>query len=178
MNKWIKFSCLSFFLIACGGTTAPKHKPTHEVERIALNFIKKVKQGVYEKENYFFEADTEFTKEEREHYFRRLAKYIKNNDWNLHLTVVDIYEGYEDAANVILKAKSGDILILCLGYWYDTEEWELDAYEFPALTFNRPADQSYENYVKEIIKDIKDVGVEYSKRETIKDFGTYYIEYK
>jgi hypothetical protein len=64
-----------------------------------------------------------------------------------------------------------------LGYWYDTESWELDAYEFPGLTFDRPEDQPYKDYVQNIIDNSKDYGVDYSKKETIKDEGSYYIQY-
>jgi len=122
-------------------------------------------------------CDLGFTKENSEYYFRRLEKFIKNNQWNLYFTAVDLYEGDEITADVILKAKSGALLVLCLNYWYDTAQWELDAYEFPGLTFQRPSNQGYDDYVKEIIVNAKDVGVDYAQRETIKDEGTYYIEY-
>jgi len=178
MNMRLKLILLVILVVVCSQTNIKKHKPKHEAEQIVLNFINNVKMNVYEDEPYFFEADTEFTAEDREFYFRRLTKYIKNNNWNLYLTAVDIYDDNEDAADVILKAKTGDILIFCLGYWYDTNRWELDAYEFPGLTFHRPEDQSYDDYAKEIIANIKAVGVEYDKKETIEGEGTYYIEYK
>jgi hypothetical protein len=167
--------------IACGGgeqsTTVQKHQPKHEVERISLDFIKDVKTDVYKDEAYFFEADTEFPTDERISYFRRLEKFIKNNDWDLYYTIVDVYDGVDDLADVILKSKSGDIVILCLAYWYDTERWELDAYEFPGLTFDRPADQLYEDYVQEIIDDAMAAGVPYAQKNTIETDGTYYIKY-
>ncbi len=178
MKRWWKYVLLIIITIACSQTAAPKHKPKHEVEQIVLKFVENVKNDVYKDELYFFEADTEFTTEDREFYFRRLTKYIKNNSWNLYLTAIDIYDGNEDAADVILKSKSGNIIIFCLGYWYDTKKWELDAYEFPGLTFYRPEDQSYDDYVKEITEEIKNVGVEYGKKETIEREGTYFIEYK
>lgn len=180
MNKWLTLSLLTLLIIACGGgkTSTPMHTPKHEVERIALDFVNNVKQNKYSDNIYFFEADTEFTAEEQEHYFRRLEKYIKNNDWDLYFTVIDVWEGNDDAADVILKAKSGDLVVFCLGYWYDTERWELDAYEFPALTFSRPEDQLYEEYVQEIIDNSKDYGVDFSEKETIEEEGSYYIIYK
>ena len=180
MKKWILplLLCLVYVWCEGGRTSAPKHTPKHEVEQIALNFIRDVKNNIYTEDIYFFEADTEFTISEREDFFRRLEKFIKNNTWDLHFTAVDIFEGDGVTADIILKAKSGDIAIFCLNYWYDTQRWELDAYEFPGLTFNRPTDQSYDNYIKEIIANAKDIGVEYSKRETIGHEGTYYIEYK
>jgi len=179
MNKWIAPSLLVIIIVACSGgkISTPMHTPKHEVERIVLDFVKNVKQNKYSENIYFFEADTEFTAEDQEHYFRRLEKFIKNHDWNLYFTVIDVWEGNDDAADVILKASSGDLVIFCLGYWYDTETWELDAYEFPGLTFSRSEDQSYEDYVQEIIDIGKDYGIDYSKKETIKDEGSYYIQY-
>ncbi|MGB3340105.1 MAG: hypothetical protein WBB37_01320 [bacterium] len=179
MNKWIALSLLVLIIVACGGgkISTPLHAPKHEVERIVLDFVKNVKQNKYSENIYFFEADTEFTAEEQEHYFRRLEKFVKNHDWNLHFTVIDVWEGNDDASDVILKASSGELVIFCLGYWYDTETWELDAYEFPGLTFSRTEDQSYEDYVQEIIDNSKDYGVDYSKKETIEDEGSYYIQY-
>ena len=58
----------------------PAHTPKHEVERLVLNFTKDVKNDVYAENIYFFEADTEFTPDERKHYFRRLEKFIRNNN--------------------------------------------------------------------------------------------------
>jgi hypothetical protein len=179
MNKWIALSSLALIIVACSGRkiSTPLHAPKHEVERIVLDFVKNVKQNKYSENIYFFEADTEFTAEEQEHYFRRLEKFIKNHDWNLHFTVIDVWEGNDDASDVILKSSSGELIVFCLGYWYDTETWELDAYEFPGLTFSRSEDQSYENYVQEIIDNSRDYGVDYSKKETIEDEGSYYIQY-
>jgi len=180
MNKGLKLSFFILFIIACGGgkTSTPKYTPKHEVERIALDFVKKVKQNVYANNVHFFEADTEFTIEEQEHYFRRLEKFVKNHNWTLYFTVIDVWKDNDDAADVILKAESGDFVIFCLGYWYDTEIWELDAYEFPGMTFSRAEEESYEDYVLGIIENSKDYGVEYSKRETIENEGSYYMEYK
>lgn len=179
MNKWFTLSLMTLIIVACGGgkTSTPQHTPKHEVERIALNFVKNVKANKYSENIYFFEADSEFTVEEQEHYFRRLEKYIKNNDWDLYFTVIDVWEGNDDAADVILKSSTGKLLVFCLGFWYDTESWELDAYEFPALTFSRPEDQLYEDYVQEIIDNSKEYGVDYSEKETIEEEGSYYIQY-
>ncbi|HEC78563.1 MAG TPA: hypothetical protein ENI34_05390 [candidate division WOR-3 bacterium] len=176
MNKVFTFFILGLLFLVYA--KEPEQKPKHQVEEIVFNFIKDLKNDVYAENIYYFEADTELTKEEREYYFRRLEKYVRNNTWSLYFTIIDIYNGHEDMADVILKAKSGDLVVFCLGFWYDVNRWELDAYEFPALTFDRPEDQSYEDYVQQIIDDAKAVGVEYSKRETIKKQGTYYIEYK
>jgi hypothetical protein len=156
----------------------PEHAITHEVEGIVFDFIKDVKDDVYSENIYFFESDTELTKEDREHYFRRLEKFVRNNIWDLYFTSVEIWEGNEDLADVILMAESGDIVVFILGFWYDTERWELDGYEFPALTYDRPEDQTYEEYIQQIIDDAKADGVTYSKRGTIGDNGLYYIEYK
>jgi hypothetical protein len=156
----------------------PKHQPTHVTETVVLDFVQNIKKDLYREDPYFFLADTEFTTDERESYFRRLEKYIKNNHWNLHFTIIEVYDGTDDMADVILKARSGDLAIFMLGYWYDTDRWELDAYEFPALTFDRPLDQPYEDYVKQIIDDAREYGVPFSARETIEDAGLYYIEYK
>ena len=178
MNKWITISLLVLIIVACGGkTSTPTHAPKHEVEKIVLDFVKDVKQNKYSENIYFFEADTEFTVEQQEHFFRRLEKYIKNHDWDLYFTGIEVWEGNEDVADVILKSPGGDLVIFVLGYWYDTETWELDAYEFPGLTFSRPEDQLYEDYVQGIIDMTMDNGVDYSKRETIADEGKYYIQY-
>ncbi len=156
----------------------PKHRPQHEVETIVLDFVNNVKQDRYRDDPYFFLADTEFTTDERVNYFRRLEKYIKNNQWDLHFTIVEVYDGTDDMADVILKARSGDLVIFILGYWYDTERWELDAYEFPALTFDRPLDQSYDDYVNLIIDETREYGVPVSEKHTIENSGIYYIEHK
>lgn len=156
----------------------PEHDITHEVEKIVFDFIKDIKADTYRDNIYFFESDTELTTDDREHYFRRLEKYIRNNEWDLYFTSIEIWEGNEDLADVILKARSGDIVIFILGFWYDTERWELDGYEFPALTYDRPDDQSYEDYVRQIIDEAKDAGVSYSERATIDDNGLYFIEYQ
>ncbi len=156
----------------------PKHRPQHEVETIVLDFIQNVKHDRYRHDPYFFLADTEFTTDERVNYFRRLEKYIKNNQWDLFFTIIEIYDGTDDMADVILKARSGDLVIFMLGYWYDTERWELDAYEFPALTFDRPLDQSYDEYVKQIMDETREYGVPVSNKHTIENSGIYYIEHK
>jgi hypothetical protein len=180
MKKLCLCLCLILLFVACGEEkteVVQKHQPKHQVERLAFQFIKDLKADKYKDEIYFFEADTEFTYDDRVDYFRRLEKFIRNNDWNLYYTIVDMYDGVDDFADVILKSKSGDLLVLCYAYWYDTERWELDAYEFPGLTFDRPADQLYEDYVQEIIDDAKEIGVPYAQRETIESEGTYYIGY-
>lgn len=172
------FAALIVLSCAEQKNVTPKHQPTHVVETIVMDFVQNIKKDLYREDPYFFLADTEFTTDERENYFRRLEKYIKNNHWDLHFTVIEVYEGTDDMADVILKARSGDLVIFMLGYWYDTERWELDAYEFPALTFDRPLDQPYEDYVMQIIDDSKEYGVPFSERQTIEDAGLYYIEYK
>ncbi|KPJ72032.1 hypothetical protein AMJ52_07690 [candidate division TA06 bacterium DG_78] len=179
MKKWILLLLSIVFFVSCeGDASLPKHTPQHEVEQIALNFVRDVKNNVYTNQSYYFVADSEFIADDREFYFRRLEKFIKNNAWDLYFTAIDIYDGQELTSDVILRAKSGDIVIFCVNYWNDTQRWELDAYEFPGLTFYRPDDQSYEDYVKQLIAEAKDVGVEYSQRQTIGNQGTYYIEYQ
>ena len=156
----------------------PKHQPSHEVEIIVLDFVQNVKKDHYSNDPYFFLADTEFTTDERVNFFRRLEKYLKNNQWDLYFTVIEVYDGMDDMADVILKARSGDLVVFMLGYWYDTERWELDAYEFPGLTFDRPLDQTYEDYVMQIIDETREYGVPNSEKHTIENNGIYYIEYK
>jgi hypothetical protein len=177
MKKWTLVLLVGIFSVSCTEETL-QHTPRHEVEQIALNFVRDVKNNVYSDNIYFFVADSEFTTEDREFYFRRLEKFLKNNSWNLYFTAIDIYDGQEITSDIVLKAKSGDIVIFCVNYYGDTQRWELDAYEFPGLTFYRPDDQSYEDYVKELIDTAKDMGVEYSQRQTIGTQGTYYIEYQ
>ncbi|MBN2621218.1 hypothetical protein JXB22_09035 [candidate division WOR-3 bacterium] len=156
----------------------PAHEPKHAVESIVFDFIKDLKSDVYDENIFFFQSDTELAKEDRIYYFRRLETFVRNNTWDLYFTAVDIYDGEEDIADVILKAASGDIVIFIVAYWYDTKRWELDGYEFPGLTYDRPEEQSYEDYVDEIVENAKSYGVPYAQRKTITDMGTYYIEYK
>jgi hypothetical protein len=180
----MKRTCTAFFialiLVSCAEQkdSAPTHQPKHVVETIVLDFVQNIKKDLYREDPYFFLADTEFTTDERENFFRRLEKYIKNNQWDLYFTIVEVYEGTDDMADVILKARSGDLVIFMLGYWYDTERWELDAYEFPALTFDRPLDQPYEEYAMQIIDDSKEYGVPFSEKHTIENEGFYYIEHR
>jgi hypothetical protein len=179
MKKWILFLLLAVFFVSCEGDASfPKHTPQHEVEQIALNFVRDVKNNVYTNQSYYFVADSEFVTEDREFYFRRLEKFLKNNTWDLYFTAIDIYDGQELTSDVILKAQSGDIVIFCVNYYDDTQRWELDAYEYPGLTFYRPPDQSYDEYVKQLIDDAKNMGVEYSQRHTIGTQGSYYIGYQ
>ena len=171
---------LGMLVAGCGAPkpTAPAHQPVHVAETIVLEFVQNVKKDIYREDPYFFQADTEFTTDERVNYFRRLEKYIKNNQWDLYLTIITVYNGTDEMADVTLKAHSGDLVIFMLGYWHDTERWELDAYEFPALTFDRPHDQTFTEYVTNIVDDARDYGVPYAERHTIEDAGVYYIEYK
>jgi len=175
----MKKICLIILIALCFAVYAdePEHEPRHEVEEIVFDFIADLKDDVYADNIFFFQSDTELTKEDRSYYFRRLETFVRNNEWDLFFTAVDMYDGQDDIADVILKAGSGDIVIFIVAYWYDTERWELDGYEFPGLTYDRPEDQSYEDYVAEIIANAKDYGVPYSQRKTITDMGTYYIEY-
>jgi hypothetical protein len=168
------------FLVLCLTAYAdePVHEPKHEVEKLVFDFITDLKNDVYADHIFFFQSDTGLTREDRIHYFRRLETYVRNNTWDLFFTSVDVYDGQDDIADVILKATSDDVVIFIVAYWYDTERWELDGYEFPGLTYDRPEDQPYQDYVEEIIKKAKDFGVPYSQRHTIEDMGTYYIEYK
>jgi hypothetical protein len=167
-------------MLACVAAFAdePVHTPKHAVESIVFDFIKDLKNDMYAENIFFFQSDTELTKEDRIYYFRRLETFVRNNTWDLYFTAVDIYDGKEDIADVILKAASGDIVIFIVAYWYDTERWELDGYEFPGLTYDRPEEQSYEDYVDEIIENAKSYGVPYAQRKKITDMGTYYIEYE
>lgn len=171
---------IGLILLSCAGqeNEMPKLQPKHVVETIVLDFVQSIKKDLYREDPYFFLADTEFATDERESFFRRLEKYIKNNQWDLYFSIIEVYDGTDDMADVILKARSGDLVIFMLGYWYDTERWELDAYEFPALTFDRPLDQSFEDYVKQIIDDTREYGVPFSERQAIENTGLYYIEHQ
>jgi|GEM_PF-3272765 len=175
----MKRICLLTLIALCFAAYAeePIHTPKHEVEDIVFEFITDLKSDVYADHIFFFQSDTELTKEDRQYYFRRLETFVRNNEWDLFFTAVDMYDGQEDIADVILQAASGDIVIFIVAYWYDTERWELDGYEFPGLTYDRPEDQSYEDYIAEIIDNAKEFGVPHSQRNTITDMGTYYIEY-
>lgn len=170
---------LMLILVYCTAfADEPAHEPKHAVESVVFDFIEDLKNDVYEEHVFFFQSSTELTEEERDDYFRRLETFVRNNTWDLYFTAVDVYDGREDIADIILKASSGDIVIFIVAYWYDSEQWKLDGYEFPGLTDDRPEEQSYEDYVNEIIENAKTYGVPYAERKTITDMGTYYIEYE
>jgi hypothetical protein len=61
------------------------------------------------------------------------------------------------------------------GYHYDINQWRIDAYEIPDVTFARPKDESYTDYVTRSISESRTNATPY--KNGVHDNGRYFIEY-
>ena len=148
----------------------------HPSEKIALKLIQDIQANKFSEAPYTFRSDREFSKETREELFRSLERYIKNDQWCLWHTRVDLYDGIDDSADVILRARTGGYLVLLVGYEYVDKRWRVSAYEFPEMTFKKPKGVSFVTYVEQGVRSGKDRAVPSARRHKLKDEGTFYIE--
>ncbi len=156
--------------------TACARSSKHPSERAALQLIRDVQAGKFARAPYVFEADREFPKERREELSRSVERYIKNRQWCPWHTRVELYDGIDDAADVILKATSGEYLVLLVGYEYADQRWQASAYEFPEMTFKKPQGLSFVTYVEQGVREAKKHAVPFARRYEIDEQGAFYIE--
>jgi hypothetical protein len=151
----------------------PSH--SHEAERIALDFIDDIKDGQYVNSILEIDADTELSPQDRVAAFRMLEQFIRTQKWKLWFTSIEVFEGHEDSVDCYLRGTDGGLLVLLLGYHYDIAEWRIDAYEIPELTFSRPENEPYADYVARNVAESK-AGAQPFK-DGVQGDGRYFIEY-
>lgn len=157
-------------------TSDPKPKVhTHRAERLALDFIDVIRDDLYSASFSEIRADAELTPKDRAVARQKLHGFVKSQDWNLWFTSIDVVDGKEDSVDCYLRGNAGGLLVLMLGYHYDINEWRIDAYELPDLTFARPKDESYTDYVTRSISESRSDAKPY--KNGVQGDGHYFIEY-
>jgi len=155
---------------------APKGAtPTHDAERVALEFITSVRNNKFLGEILDISADAELSSQDRVLAFRTLERFIRSHEWCLWFTSLDVFEGNEDSVECYLRGDDGGTLVLLLGYHYDVKEWRIDAYETPERTFAHPEGESYADYVTRSVAESRDGAKPY--RDGVDGDGRYFIEY-
>lgn len=154
----------------------PKPKePTHLAERLALDFIYVIRNDAYSASFSEIRADADLSSQDSGLARQKLKTFIKSQNWNLWFTSINVVDGKEDSVDCYLRGNGGGLLVLLFGYDYDIKHWRLDAYEFPDLTFERPKDESYTDYVTRSIAESRTNATAYTNGAQAD--GRYFIEY-
>jgi len=167
-----------------GSTSAPTAKstsdpqpnlPTHQAERLALDFIYVIRHDAYSETFSEIPADAELPPQDRAVARQKLNSFVKSQDWNLWFTSIDVVDGKEDSVDCYLRGTAGGLLVLMFGYHYDINKWRIDAYEIPEVTFARPKDESYADYVTRSVSESRKTARPY--KNGVQGNGRYFIEY-
>lgn len=157
-------------------TADPKPKePTHHAERLALDFIFQIRHDAYSSTFSEIRADADLPAKNRVAARQKLNSFVKLQDWNLWFTSIDVVDGKEDSVDCYLRGTAGGMLVLIFGYHHDIDQWRLDAYEIPDVTFARPKDESYADYVTRSISESRRDAKPY--KNGVQGDGQYFIEY-
>jgi hypothetical protein len=167
-----------------GSTSAPTAKTTSDpqpkvhtllAERLALAFIDIIRHDYYSKTFAEIDADAELTAHDRAVARQKLKNFVSSQIWNIWFTSIEVVDGKEDSVDCYLRGNRGGVLVFMFGYHYDINEWRLDAYEIPDVTFARPKDESCTDHVTRSISEAKTNATPY--RNGVHDDGRYFIEY-
>lgn len=120
-------------------------------------------------------VDAELSSQERMANITALQRFVRSQQWNLWFTSIELIGKRPDSVDCYLRGDRGGFLVLLLGYYDDRKEWRVDAYEIPEITFKRPENESYEDYVARSMAEAKAAAKPYDPR-TAAD-GSFFIEY-
>ncbi|MCA9030568.1 MAG: hypothetical protein KDA66_07145 [Planctomycetaceae bacterium] len=148
--------------------------PEHAARELVRKFIVDTRNNRYAESPIEFPADFELSERDRVVAFRMLEQYIKSSSWTPKYTVITVVDGHEDSADVYLRSTEGDWMLLMCGYYYDTREWKLDAYEIPEYTFVRPESESFSAYMERGMAESRAIAEPYITGE--KTDGIYFID--
>ncbi len=166
-------------------TSAPTEKsisnqkpptPTHKVERLALDFIDVTRNDAYSESFAVIAADSELPPGDRIVARQKLTAFVKSQNWNLWFTSINVVDGKEDSVDCYLRGSSGGLLVLMFGFHYDINKWRIAAYEIPEVTFARPENESYSDYVTRSISESRANATPY--KNGVQGDGRYFIEYE
>ena len=135
----------------------------HPGASVILEFVADVQAGKYEEEPITFFVDFELTEQGRLLAFRLLEDYIQSQSWEPGVIAVWVINNVDDSVDIYLKGDQGGLMYISAGYHYRTDEWKLDAYEIPDRSFARPEGQTYEQYMRASMADIRNQAQPYSR---------------